>query len=85
MRYSYLVLFFKMEVVMIEIVLTACSIVQGATCKEISLTFMEPEAALSVYACAHNGQLAVAQWSEGHPNWRVVKFTCGRPRTITKT
>ncbi len=67
---------------MIEIVLSVCSIVQGATCKDVRLTYMAE--AVTPFECMMYGQAEIAKWSEGHPNWRVAKWTCGQARQVAK-
>lgn len=66
---------------MIELVLTACSIVQGAQCKNETMTFLAEN--VTPWACMHYGQQEIAKWSLEHPNWRVARWTCG-PRRLTE-
>lgn len=57
---------------MIELVLTVCSIVQGANCREVSLTFSD----VSLMTCMVGAQPQIAMWKEGHPNFTVNRWTC---------
>ncbi len=67
---------------MIEIVVSVCSIVQGATCKDVRLTFIAESA--TPFECMMYGQVEIAKWSEGHPNWKVQRWSCGRPSQMAK-
>ena len=59
---------------MIEIVVTICSILHGASCKEVSLVYSD----LSLMQCQIGiaAQMEIAKWNEGHPNWRIEKYHC---------
>lgn len=67
---------------MIEIVLSVCSIVQGATCKDVRLTYMAES--VTPFECMRYGQTEIAKWAEGHPNWKVHRWSCGQPRQVAK-
>ena len=64
---------------MIILVFTVCSILEGATCKTVNQTYVPQPGELSVFACARYGQVHASKWQAEHPNWRISKFTCGRP------
>lgn len=68
---------------MIEIVISVCSIVQGATCKDVRLTYMAES--VTPQQCMMYGQIEIAKWAEGHPNWKIHKWSCGEARQIAKT
>lgn len=57
---------------MIELVLTACSVLQGAQCKEVSLVYSD----VSLMTCMVGAQPQIAIWAESHPNWNVTKWSC---------
>jgi hypothetical protein len=59
---------------MIELVMTVCSLLAGQKCTDKTLTFEAQ--AVSLMGCSLYGQFAMAQWSEEHPNWSVVKWRC---------
>lgn len=63
---------------MIELVLTICSILHGAQCRDEKMLFMADSA--TPWACMRYGQPAVAEWIAAHPNWGVAKWTCRPPR-----
>jgi hypothetical protein len=67
---------------MIEIALTACSIVSGAHCRDFSLTFAE----VSLLQCqiGIGAQMQITEWGRSHPNWRVSKYRCQIPGTFAK-
>lgn len=59
---------------MIAIVVSICSIVQGAQCREIDLTFLEEQ--FTPQQCMFYGQVEIAKWQESHPNWRIHGWKC---------
>lgn len=67
---------------MVEIVLSVCSIVSGAHCKDVSLLYSD----ISLLQCqiGISAQIEIAKWNEGHPNWRVSKHHCQIPGTFAK-
>ena len=67
---------------MIEIVVSVCSIVQGATCKDVRLTYMAES--VTPFECMLYGQSEIAKWAEGHPNWKIHKWSCGQTRQVAK-
>lgn len=75
---------------MIEVIVLACSIVQGALCKEFTLYF-NPSAKYGVVneetvsevpatpmVCNRYGQIAISQWAAGNSNWSLKKWRCNR-------
>jgi hypothetical protein len=59
---------------MLELVFTACSLLQGASCKQVSLTYsME---SVSLIQCMTGAQPVIAAWVREHPNWTVAKWSC---------
>lgn len=67
---------------MIELVLSACSILHGAQCKTERLTYMAQS--VTPHQCMLYGQAEIAKWTETHPNWRVHKWSCGPRREVAK-
>jgi hypothetical protein len=67
---------------MIELVLTVCSILHGAKCNEVKLSFAEQQ--VSAFECMMYGQLEIAKWRETHPDWQVAKWQCGRAGLMAK-
>lgn len=59
---------------MIELVLSVCSIVNGASCRDVSLMYSD----ISLLQCQIGAvaQMEVAKWGGEHPNWRVSKYHC---------
>ena len=58
---------------MIELAFTACSIVAGASCREVSLIYTD----ISLLTCVVGAQPQIAMWATEHPNWSVpMKWTC---------
>lgn len=61
---------------MIELVLTVCSILHGAKCKEVVLTFEDHGQLIMPTACALGAMMEIVKWNESNPNWQVVRFKC---------
>lgn len=59
---------------MIVIVLTACSILHGAHCREFQLPQFTSSA--TPFECMRYGQKALVDWSAMHPNWSVSRWSC---------
>jgi hypothetical protein len=69
---------------MVELIIVACSILHGASCKEHKLSFIAQPGEISAWACAKYGQHEASKWALEHPNWRISRFKCGRPSTHAK-
>lgn len=67
---------------MIEIVISVCLIAEPANCKDVNLSYMAES--ITPYQCMLHGQSEIAKWQEGHPNWRVARWTCGRVKQTAK-
>ena len=65
-----------------EITITACSIIQGATCTTASLTYPDEGQSMMPYACMIGGMSEIAKWAEAHPNWSIARWQCGTPGKI---
>lgn len=61
---------------MIEIALLTCSIVSGASCREVTLTFENDNQLVTPYACMMSGQSEISKWIECNLNWSVHRWTC---------
>jgi hypothetical protein len=58
---------------MIELLIAAC--LASGDCRNFSLLYDSRE--VSVMTCMVSGQVEVARWQAGHPDWRVVRWRCG--------
>jgi len=67
---------------MIELVLSVCLIQAPATCKDVKLSYMADR--VTPQQCMMYGQSEIAKWTEGHPKWRVKKWSCGRAGVLAK-
>jgi hypothetical protein len=63
---------------MLELVLTVCTIVQGAACRS---ELMVLQNGASMVACMMASQIEGAKWVQEHPNYYIQKATC-RPAKI---
>lgn len=69
---------------MIELVMTVCSIVHGASCHEAKLTFVDEGQFATPYGCLIGGMHHIVEWSEAHPNWSVARWQCGQAGRFAK-
>lgn len=69
---------------MIEIVLSVCMLADPSRCKDVHLSYMAEGQGVTPHQCMLYGQSEIAKWSEGNPNWRLQKWTCGTPRSYAK-
>jgi len=67
---------------MIEIVLSVCMIDTPDRCKDVRLSYMAET--VTPFECMMYGQSEIAKWTEGHPNWKISKWSCGTPRQFAK-
>jgi len=61
-------------IAMLELVFVVCSIVEGATCRELSPIPLEPNTL--VVACLMATQIEGAKWAQTHPNHYIQRATC---------
>jgi hypothetical protein len=61
----------------IELLIAAC-LAQGE-CRDFALLYDAREVSLTM--CVTHGQIEVARWKAGHPEWRVERWRCGFPDT----
>ncbi len=69
---------------MIEIVLSVCMLADPARCKDVHLSYMAEGQGVTPHQCMMYGQSEIAKWAEGNPNWKLHKWSCGRPRALAK-
>ena len=43
-----------------------------------------PRRVVTPQQCMMYGQMELAKWTEGNPNWQIRKFKCGRPGRFAK-
>jgi len=67
---------------MIELIFSVCSIVEGATCRELPPMPLRPQATMS--DCFMASQIEGAKWVSGHPNYYVYGVTCQPSGTFAK-
>ena len=67
---------------MIEIILTACSILHGAQCKYVPLSFADEGQLATPYGCMIGGMNVAAKWASDNPNWTVSRWKCGEAGRI---
>ena len=70
------------ELAMFELVLTVCSIVAGAACREEYPIQLNPNA--DMRACLIASQIEGAKWVHSHPNHYVAKYTCQPAQTFQR-
>jgi hypothetical protein len=67
---------------MYELVLTVCTIVGGATCRELQpLALQEHTGALG---CLIAAQIEGEKWANQHPNYYISRYTCQPAKTYAK-
>jgi hypothetical protein len=59
---------------MIEIAAAVCMVGSAQHCRDIVLSFQADS--VTPASCMMYGQSELAKWTEGHPNWRIARFTC---------
>ncbi len=65
---------------MIELLFVACLSTQPNVCEQRSLLYTD----ISPMTCMFGAQPALADWVEGHPNWRVASWKCRAVRVGQK-
>ena len=68
---------------MYELILTVCSVVVGASCREA--TPIQLEEHVGLMGCVMASQIEGAKWVEAHPNFYVSKYTCQPAKTYAHT
>jgi hypothetical protein len=59
---------------MIAIIISACLLSDPGVCRDLTIP-LDPE--VSAARCMVKAPPHLAQWSEEHPEWRVVRWRCG--------
>jgi hypothetical protein len=59
---------------MFELIFSACLIASPANCKEVHLTFAEPQ--VTPMMCMFGGQVQMAEWLKMNPKWRPGRYRC---------
>ena len=67
---------------MLELVLTVCSLVQGAACRDLDTI---PLGQASMVACVFASQVEGAKWVEDHPNFYIARAVCQPANRVAKT
>lgn len=67
---------------MYELILTVCSLVQGAQCRE--LPSIQINTGPSAIACVMASQIEGAKWVGENPNFYVHRMTCQPARSTTR-
>jgi hypothetical protein len=67
---------------MIELVLTVCSLVQGAACRDLDVI---PLGNASLMTCVFASQVEGAKWVGEHPNYYIHRATCQPANRVTKS
>ena len=60
---------------MIELVAMVCFVSDPTRCKDVHLSFAAE--AVTPMQCMKYGQMELAKWTQGNPNWQIRKFSCG--------
>ena len=67
---------------MLELVLTVCSLVQGAACRELDTI---PLGNVSMITCVVASQVEGAKWISDHPNFYIQRATCQPANRVAKS
>lgn len=67
----------------IEIVLSVCLIGEPSKCKDVNLSFVNDHYP-TPFQCVHYGQYHASQWINEHPEYKITKFSCGKPQSTYK-
>lgn len=59
---------------MLQLVFSVCSIIEGATCRELPPIPLEP--GTSIMGCVMASQIEGAKWVVAHPNHYITRATC---------
>jgi len=67
---------------MIEVVALVCTMQAPLRCKDVHLSFAADS--VTPQQCMMYGQMELAKWTMGHPNWAIRKWSCGRAGRYAK-
>jgi hypothetical protein len=56
------------------ILMSICLLANPGNCREERLSFSFEE--VNAFACMVRSQEAIAEWQQGHPDWRVKRWKC---------
>lgn len=68
---------------MYELIFTVCSVVVGASCREINPITLQED--VGMRGCLMASQIEGAKWNETHPNFYISKYTCQPAKTFART
>lgn len=57
---------------MIELIFTACLLVEVDTCREDRLVYT----GIAPTTCMAGAQAQLARWADGHPRWAIARWRC---------
>ena len=66
---------------MLELVLTVCSVLQGAACRDLDTV---PLGNASMITCVFASQVEGAKWIAEHPNFYIQRATCQPADRVAK-
>jgi hypothetical protein len=67
---------------MVELVLTVCSLIQGAACRDLNAI---PLVNASMINCVFASQVEGAKWIVDHPNFYIARATCQPANRLART
>lgn len=67
---------------MYELVLTVCSVVVGATCREANPIQLQEH--VGARGCLIASQIEGAKWADAHPNFYITRYTCQPAKTYAR-
>jgi hypothetical protein len=67
---------------MIELVLTVCTVVQGADCRNEPISI---QGSVGMVECLMASQIEAARWIEHNPTFYVRRITCRPAKTLAKS
>jgi hypothetical protein len=59
---------------MFEILVSVCFIAEPGRCRDVRLDFVADN--VTPRQCLTVGQVEIARWIDGHPNWQVKRWSC---------
>ena len=68
---------------MIALILSVCSIVEGAGCRELPPIPLQPNT--TMVGCLMASQIEGAKWIVDHPNFYIRKVTCQPQGKVAQT
>ncbi len=68
---------------MIALIISVCSIVEGAACRELPPIPLQPNT--TMVGCLMASQIEGAKWIEDHPNFYIRKVNCQPQGKVAQT